>query len=169
MKVERWNDLHNNGELLQVGFEANVGQFPWYVHIQGYLESRLSVVCGGSIISSNWVMTEAFCGLTSSSWHLYFRETLYSHHNLDSSEAIISNEFIMHPLYNQPNFIDNNIGLIKSSSNIELTMGVEAIALPWAAFDEDDISAYYVGTRMNGNDSYNFNMQFVLNCFLFFF
>lgn len=131
--------------------DAYMGQFPWFSHIEGYLESNiLAIVCSGSIISSNWVMTEAFCGITSNSFHLYFGNTNFSE-SLNSSEAIISNRFITHPLFQPSSWLENNIGLIQLPVNIEFSTDVRAITLPWNTFDEVSVNTYLVGSRSNGN------------------
>lgn len=96
-------------------------------------------------------MTEGFCGVTSSSWHLYFGNTSF-HQSSDSFEAIITTRFIPHPLFDPLFGLDNNIGLIQSPRNIEFSLNVRAVTLPWKFFDEAYISTYLVGARLNDTD-----------------
>lgn len=45
------------------GNSAKVGQFPWHVTIIGSFASGSSLLCGGSLISDQWVLTAAHCVL----------------------------------------------------------------------------------------------------------
>lgn len=88
-------------------------------------------MCGGTIISSRWVMTEAYCVERATTYHVFFGQLNYTT-NFDSSEAIISNRAITHPLFNNPSWLANNIGLIQLPTDIELgSLTVNAVTLPW--------------------------------------
>lgn len=94
-------------------------------------------------------MTEAFCGMNPTSWHIYYGETNFTHSS--DSEAIISTNFVSHPLFNYPvAWFENNIGLIELPTNIEFSSDVRAITLPWESKNEQDINAFFVGARING-------------------
>lgn len=43
------------------GKNANSGQFPFYVHLEVNLGPKGYSICGGSLISKQWVVTSAGC------------------------------------------------------------------------------------------------------------
>jgi len=49
--------LEDEDEPIYGGIRAYRGQFPW----QAALRVENSVFCGGSVISSRWVLTSAYC------------------------------------------------------------------------------------------------------------
>lgn len=76
-------------------------------------------------------MTEAYCVERAITFHVYIGEVNYTT-DFDSSEAIISNRGITHPLFNNPSWLANNIGLIQLPNEIELgSLTVKAVTLPW--------------------------------------
>lgn len=76
-------------------------------------------------------MTEAYCVKRAATFHVYFGEINFTT-DFDSSEAIISNRAITHPLFNNPSSLANNIGLIQLLTDIELgSLTIKAVSLPW--------------------------------------
>lgn len=76
-------------------------------------------------------MTEAYCLERATIFHVYFGETNYTT-DFYSSYAIISNRAIIHPLFNNPSRLANNIGLIQLPNDIELgSLSIKAVSLPW--------------------------------------
>lgn len=91
-------------------------------------------------------MTEAYCGMASNSYHLYFGHTDFSEY----PDPVISNIFISHPLFNYPGWLEHNIALIQLPGHIQFTPRVQPINLPWKAVDETALHTFFVGTRLNG-------------------
>lgn len=93
------------------GSEARVGQFPYMVALILGLPDFGQSFCGGSIISSQFVLTAAHCMEEAiqinvlAGMHNVFRDT--PHYN----QAVFPKDFIMHPQYDTDT-LQNDIGLI---------------------------------------------------------
>lgn len=129
------------------GYDASIGQFPWYAHIDGYLATSLRKPCGGTIISPRFVMTEAFCGTVATRFHIHFGITDFS----SLIDPMISDVFIPHPLYDSSYYLANNIGLILLPTSIIFSTSVQAITLPWVLVEESTVHTFFVGTRPLSN------------------
>ncbi|XP_075927865.1 trypsin-like [Petromyzon marinus] len=118
------------------GYECAAHSQPWQVSINiGYH------FCGGSLISSEWVVSAAHCYKTSSSLQSYTSSTpspslisvRIGEHNIFESEGteqrIRASKGIRHPQFNSSTF-DNDIMLIKLSSPATLNQYAQAIPLP---------------------------------------
>ncbi|XP_032889385.1 transmembrane protease serine 2 [Amblyraja radiata] len=108
------------------GNPALEGEFPWQVSLQ----VRGKHLCGGSIITPNWVVTAAHCGERISSpihWrvnagHLYLREgSALTVHKIE--------KFIRHELFNSETK-DFDVALMKLISPLEFSEKISPICLP---------------------------------------
>uniref|UniRef100_A0A3Q1FQT0 Serine protease 27-like n=1 Tax=Acanthochromis polyacanthus TaxID=80966 RepID=A0A3Q1FQT0_9TELE len=107
------------------GTNSSAGSWPWQVsiHLQG------SHICGGTIISAEWVLTAAHCILTNelSPWTLYFgRETQAGPNPNEVSRSVV--QITMHPNYNDTLY-NNDIALMKVNSAINFTNFIRPICL----------------------------------------
>ncbi|XP_028286333.1 mast cell tryptase [Parambassis ranga] len=109
------------------GENATAGSWPWQVSI--HLKDFNAHICGGTLISNQWVLTAAHCILTktTSAWTLYLgRETQSGPNNNEVKSAV--SEIIMHPKYNDTLF-NNDIALMKLSSPVAFSNYIKPICL----------------------------------------
>ncbi|KAM4018433.1 LOW QUALITY PROTEIN: chymotrypsin B-like [Anomaloglossus baeobatrachus] len=116
------------------GEEAVPGSWPWQVSLQ----DNGWHFCGGSLISSSWVVTAAHCGVL-----LTDRVVLGEHDRSSSAEAIQSltvAKVFTHPNWNS-NTINNDISLIKLATPavIGSTVSPVCLANPGEVYDDGRI------------------------------
>lgn len=108
------------------GTVATPGEYPWQARVY---PSGYTIYCGGSLISTQWVLTAAHCvdGTSASS----FRITLGDHNvstNEGTEQTFNVTQIIMHPSYNS-NTQDNDLALMKLSGTATLNSRVQTIPL----------------------------------------
>lgn len=119
------------GAVMRVagGLPGNIVAFPWQVSLQGNGVHG----CGGSIISSQWVLSAAHCTFkrnvttirVGSSWHGAF------------GKVINISRIVDHPKYSKKTKFDYDFTLIKLSQPLIFDKRIQPIDLP----DEDTIIA----------------------------
>jgi len=110
---------------------ATLGQFPHQVTIlkSGILGKNHQ--CGGSIISSRYILTAAHClsGLTANSVFVRAGEVDLGNTEATQEQEVKALRLIPHPDHDNSRFL-NDIGLIELSSPLNFTQNIQAIKLP---------------------------------------
>lgn len=113
------------------GTEAVNGAWPWQVSLQ----IRGQHVCGGSIISSVWILSAAHCFEKYSSPNLWnVKSGDISLLKMSSSVGKTVTKIISHKRYD-PKTNDNDIALLKLSSPLTYTSTVRPVCLPNVGVD----------------------------------
>ncbi|XP_069750882.1 transmembrane protease serine 3-like isoform X2 [Narcine bancroftii] len=126
------------------GAPALLGKWPWQVSL--HYKSR--PVCGGSIISHDWVITASHCffndeSLKPSSWKVY--SGFISQLQLSRATLRYVSKIITHRIYN-PDTNDNDIALMKLQKPLEFRDKIQPVCLP--SFDQqfpDGMSCWITG------------------------
>ncbi|XP_071804691.1 trypsin-like [Asterias amurensis] len=117
------------------GSEAVPGSWPWQVWIQDKVWSDF-FVCGGTLISNQWVLTAAHCLHPSDTADSY-NVVVGSHDISDSGESTASSypleQIFIHEDYNTIT-LDNDITLLKLSSPVSFSDYVNTACLPTSDF-----------------------------------
>lgn len=104
------------------------GTFPWHVLIQRHKYD--SAFCGGSIISSEWVLSAAHCCLGYDSLYLKFGTTVL---NYEYDYSMTATDFHIHPYYHHQKHT-KNVCLIKLPKSLQFSGRIQKISLehrPW--------------------------------------
>ncbi|KFQ84568.1 Transmembrane protease serine 2, partial [Phoenicopterus ruber ruber] len=109
------------------GSVAALGQWPWQVslHVQGVH------ICGGSIITPQWIVTAAHCVEGQFSDPYYWR--VYAG-ILHQDEMFLSNGHRVHQIISHPDYDtdskDNDVALMKLETPLSFTDAVQPVCLP---------------------------------------
>ncbi|XP_055597321.1 brachyurin-like [Uranotaenia lowii] len=106
------------------GHPAPAGRFPYQVHLTGFTNAG-ALSCGGSVISSTWVLTAAHCQVNVNSFNII----LGSHLRNAPYQTRTSAQIVIHPNYN-PNNLNNDIGLIRMGTPVTLGGNIHAVRIP---------------------------------------
>ncbi|XP_056641904.1 brachyurin-like isoform X1 [Diorhabda sublineata] len=123
---ERLDQFFSRKSIIN-GNVATPHQFPYQVGIFVKNPSQTDF-CGGSLISSNYVLTAAHCVDNAVEVTLIFGA-----HNITTVEntqvRLVSTEFIIHSEWDSDNFNKNDIALIKLPNSISETTAIKIITL----------------------------------------
>uniref|UniRef100_A0A3Q3VL02 Peptidase S1 domain-containing protein n=1 Tax=Mola mola TaxID=94237 RepID=A0A3Q3VL02_MOLML len=107
------------------GSNATDGAWPWQASVHFSVNSQSFHICGGTLISDQWVLSAAHCIL--SRWTIYLGRHTQSGPNNDEVSRSVT-QIIIHPDYNSTTF-NNDITLMKLSSPINFTDKIKPICL----------------------------------------
>ncbi|XP_008562319.1 PREDICTED: chymotrypsinogen B2-like, partial [Galeopterus variegatus] len=111
------------------GEEAVPGSWPWQVSLQDKTGFHF---CGGSLISENWVVTAAHCGVTTSD--RVVAGVFNKGANEEDAQVLKISKVFKNPSYNSIS-INNDITLVKLSTSATFNEKVSAVCLPSSSDD----------------------------------
>ncbi len=113
-----------NSDMIVGGKIADANKWPWQVRIEG------EFLCGGSLISTNWVLTAAHCFTGSLEGKVG-----YGSSKVDQLKWVNIEKVIVHQAYNGDTH-ENDIALVKLSEPVEYGQGVARATLGTPQFYE---------------------------------
>ncbi|KAM8980796.1 transmembrane protease serine 12-like [Sarcophilus harrisii] len=121
-----------SGSRVVGGHSAELGGWPWIVSLQVKMFPRAVHVCGGSLISENWVLTAAHC--LKDIREPQFWRAVVGVHNLfqrhRNTKKIKIKEIIIHPQF-IPDTYENDIALFHLKRAVSYNDYVQPICLPF--------------------------------------
>ncbi|XP_061496239.1 acrosin-like [Rhineura floridana] len=122
---------HGGSVRIIGGTDALPGTWPWLVSIQVPTHEGYRHTCGGSLISSRWVVTAAHCFLNKrflDHWKLVLGAAQLSQPSPDVQERTIK-DLVVHPQYVQRINL-NDIALMELSEPVNCTDYIQPACLP---------------------------------------
>ncbi|XP_055457492.1 serine protease 42-like [Psammomys obesus] len=110
------------------GQESEEGKWPWQVSVR----IRHMHICGGSLISAQWVLTAAHCIFSQIQYNVKMGDR--SVYRQNTSVVIPIKNIIVHPKFSTAIVIENDIALLKLQYPVNFTSNIHPICLPSETF-----------------------------------
>ncbi|KAH8396489.1 hypothetical protein KR222_011365, partial [Zaprionus bogoriensis] len=130
-----FDTLRQQGRIIS-GTQAVAGQFPWQVILKR--DEWDDLLCGGSIISAQWVLTAGHCCYGRDSLYLIFGSIQLDN---ESAQSMTATQLYVHPNYNDK--MNNDVALVQLPQSLIFSSSVQPIALVARAQANNS----YVGTQ----------------------
>ncbi|CAO1428768.1 unnamed protein product [Diamesa hyperborea] len=131
-------DISNISRRVVNGQSAYMGQFPYQALLNLTDPLNQSYVCGGSIISQNWIITAAHCLEEIVSVDIHVGIINRSPLTSEWTTKVEKSNFIIHENYDDIE-VTNDIALIRLDSKIPENQFVKSISLPTRADANEDL------------------------------
>ncbi|XP_037721353.1 serine protease 1 [Drosophila subpulchrella] len=143
------------------GVAASVGQFPYQVGLSLKISALSSGFCGGSLISSTYVLTAAHCTEGVQSVTVYLGATVRT--SAEVTSTVSSSNILIHSGWNSAT-LKNDISLIKipavSYSNRISAVELPAVANSYSTYAGDKAIASGWGRISDSSSSVATNLQY---------
>ncbi|XP_056654216.1 transmembrane protease serine 12-like isoform X2 [Monodelphis domestica] len=121
-----------SGSRIVGGQKAELGGWPWMVSLQVMIFPKYTHLCGGSLISENWILTAAHCLKEYSgpkNWRAVIGINNLSKQHQNTKKIQIKT-IIIHPEFN-PDTYANDIALFYLTSVVSYSDYIQPICLPF--------------------------------------
>ncbi|XP_053686950.1 collagenase-like [Sabethes cyaneus] len=112
------------------GKDAELGQFPYQALLIIHLAGGKGALCGGSLLSDEWVLTAGHCVQDATSFDVTLGAIELKNNTNDGGRVTLSSsEFIQHENY-QAGSAANDVAVIKLPSKVTFNDRIQPIKLP---------------------------------------
>ncbi|NXV25349.1 ACRO protein, partial [Cepphus grylle] len=127
------------------GTDAQPGAWPWIVSIQDPWEAGTGHICGGSLISSQWVLTAAHCFINArhvAMWRVVVGATQLSRLGPEVQVRNIR-RLLVHEHYNNISQ-RNDIALLELNHPVQCSYYIQLACVPDASLRVSELTTCYV-------------------------
>ncbi|XP_055619897.1 collagenase-like [Toxorhynchites rutilus septentrionalis] len=110
------------------GKDAELGQFPYQAMLK-IATPRGNALCGGSLLSDEWVLTAGHCVENASSFEVTLGAVDFKDQGNDERVVMNSTEYTRHEQY-QAGSATNDIALIRLPQKVQLSDRIQPVKLP---------------------------------------
>ncbi|XP_069735464.1 acrosin-like [Phaenicophaeus curvirostris] len=128
------------------GRDAQAGSWPWIVSIQSPWAAGMWHVCGGTLISPEWVLTAAHCFIEArniEAWRVVAGATQLSHLGPEAQVRNIK-RLLVHDQYNNISQ-SNDIALLELDQPVQCNIYVQLACVPQPSLKVSQLTTCYVG------------------------
>jgi len=148
------------------GLSADLGQFPFSVLLLIKNGFNDTLVCGGSLLKMNWILTAAHCLSGKTEGFIFAGAVDMKNGTIAWRGKFNQSQVIIHPEYMFDQYMNNDIALIKISPGIPCNKHIGVIDLPCSCDELYYVDGLEVTTTGYGQTNGSvvgpsFNMRFI--------
>ncbi|XP_055531893.1 collagenase-like [Wyeomyia smithii] len=134
------------------GQPAAVGQFPYQVLLKVQLPQGRAL-CGGSLLSDQWVLTAGHCTQGATSFEVTLGAVDLNDTENDGRVVVTATEYVRHEKFN-PLFATNDVAVVKLPKPVELNDRVQPVKLPTGtdSYTDQKVVVSGWGLQKNGGE-----------------